>query len=173
MFDYRDKTTYIYNQNLMQKYMNLDIVLFHSPHVRHCVKAMRLMKKIMVNNKEEDIKRCKDYPAAVVLCWVSEESLKGRRRPLFHFGHSGSYSMNKIVSNSTLKERLDQLGKIGNYSNLSKNPIGNCAEQHAAAELLDNHPSCGINQIIFSSAFRPRTDEIVSYCGNCKKIFNL
>lgn len=171
MFDYRDKTTYMYKQNLMQEYMDLDIVLFHSPHVRHCVKAMRLMKKLIVNTKEEDKKRCKDYPAVVVQCCVSDDLLKGRRRPLFYFGHSGS--KNKIASNPTMKERLDKLRKNKDHSNLSKNPIGNCAEQHAAAELLENHPSCGIEQIVFSSAFRPRTDEMVRYCGNCKIIFNL
>ena len=108
-----------------------------------------------------------DYPAMMVSCCRSD-----LESPLEIFT---AYSESPQIAGYTskLKKDLDKLGNLGTISQLCKNPIGQCAEQHAAEKLLQKRKNYIVKNILFSTAFRPRTSEIFDYCENCINIFNL
>lgn len=64
------------------------------------------------------------------------------------------------------------LGPIGTTSQLCSNVIGQCAEPHAANEILLAE-NCLVDDLDFSFAMRPRTQTFYPYCLNCKRVFNL
>lgn len=79
-----------------------------------------------------------------------------------------------------MEKRFGKISSRNDFRKLSKErfPIGQCAEQHAAQQLL--HYSrlmhCPINiqrDIYFSKAVRPSTGEMFPYCNNCKALFDL
>lgn len=74
-----------------------------------------------------------------------------------------------------LQKALLPLGKLGTKPKGCPNYIGNCAEQHACNEVLlqDKEFKAKIKDIKFSLAYRPRTCQIVPYCSNCTKTFNI
>lgn len=110
----------------------------------------------------------KDYPAMMVSCCVSpsNSSLK------IYTKHSCK-PLKKFYKNTSLITEMELLGKIGKGSKICANPVGQCAEQHAAEMLLRDNPTYPIKKILFSTAFRPRTNEAFDYCDNCIKIFNI
>lgn len=70
--------------------------------------------------------------------------------------------------------RLDNIKySLGAKIKQCKNTIGNCAEQHAANNLLILNQNVDIDSIDYSKAIRPRTGEIILYCENCQKILKL
>lgn len=103
------------------------------------------------------------YPAAIVGChkcgevyWIVDSARSPVNYPFV----------------AELRKALQQLGTIGEKSALCDSIIGQCAEPHAANEIL-NAESCSLNDLEFSLAMRPRTQTFLPYCNNCKKIFNL
>ena len=64
----------------------------------------------------------------------------------------------------------DRLGTIGSFRAGVNHPIGYCAEQNVANRLLLDKDA-GIGDIKFSVAIRPRTEEVVESCDNCKTLF--
>lgn len=92
------------------------------------------------------------------------------RRHSFRIWYNGN---SKPYQHIDLYNRINKrLGRIGAFTQNVKHPIGYCAEQNVANRLLldcdDN-----IDDIQFSVAIRPRTGEVVDYCGNCKALFNV
>lgn len=201
-FDYRDKIEYNRDIHHIRNYMDDDIILFRNPIVRYRVKRMRMKNDTFKEvNTEEDSKYpyYRDYPAAVVLCCMSNkkfkelnkkqvkkiennelelDELKERSKqeecckPKFYFGESGDPDKEISYKNKKyLSEIRTTLGEIDKQVDGCKNPVGRCAEQHAAKLLLDEHPRWGRKDVFFSTAFRPRTDEVIPYCANCKKLF--
>lgn len=171
-FDYREIIEYNRGIYHLQLFLDNLLVLFNNPSVRGRVKRSRMENNIIVNTPEEDEKRKKDYPAAVVLCCLKEDKLEDRTCiPPFYYGESANEKDSRKYKNQILLFFFEALGGLWGKNKTCKYPIGNCAEQHAAEILLNDNPQCGLHDIVFSSAFRPRTDEIVPYCENCKKLF--
>ena len=77
----------------------------------------------------------------------------------------------KPYQHKVLYDRINtRLGTIGGYANGVNHPIGYCAEQNVANRLLFDADD-NIDNIEFSVALRPKTGEIVDYCGNCSTLF--
>lgn len=177
-FDYRDKIEYNRGIHHIRNYMDDDIVLFRNPKVRRDVKHKRMDNNTYdeVTTKEIDGNKQyrNDYPAAVVLCCLSSNKLKDCNMPEFFYGESGDpYGESTYKNKKYLSEIKQVLGEIGSKIKGCKNTVGRCAEQHAAKLLLDKHSRYSRKAVVFSSAFRPRTDEVIPYCENCKKLFEL
>lgn len=108
-----------------------------------------------------------DYPAAASVCCLTGSKI--------YKGYS-QRAYDSSYPNSILKTQLTKLGKIGEKARGkvgTKNyPLGQCAEPHAARELLKKENSCkNLSDIHFSVAMRPRTRQILLPCENCKKTF--
>lgn len=91
------------------------------------------------------------------------------------FGSSNSYI--KIYSNFfLLYHRLIKLGQIGTKSkkrnkNGRKNTIGKCAEIKAAYNINSKVRILNLKDIEFTKAYKPRTQQIIDRCENCKFTF--
>jgi hypothetical protein len=70
-----------------------------------------------------------------------------------------------------LKKKLeDDLGPIGSVG--YKYRIGCCCEVHASNQIFDTPGIItSTKNIIFTAAKRPRTNQIINRCQNCKTIF--
>lgn len=68
--------------------------------------------------------------------------------------------------------RLSSLGIIGQKRPQCSFPLGHCAEPKAAFRTIKETNS-SLRNLRFSTAFRPRTQEPVEYCCNCKDTFNI
>ena len=104
------------------------------------------------------------YPAAIVGCHKCGET--------YWIVDSARCPINYPFVDELRKALVSQLGTIGGKSTLCSNIIGQCAEPHAANEILEAE-GCSINDLEFSLAMRPRTQTYLPYCNNCKKVFNL
>lgn len=123
------------------------------------------------------------YPAMVVCC--SDKSRKN---------YGESYSRTPYVKEYELTNMAGEMSRIYNmprpfsfkdlklHSLESRFRIGNCAEQHAANEMLfcikqrhqDVYTQMKIKEdVYFSKAVRPSTGEVFPYCINCKALFDL
>lgn len=98
-----------------------------------------------------------DYPAVAAICHNNSCTLKKA-------AHS-HYPNNSDKWNPVLRHQMECIGKIGYRL------IGNCAEQHAANNYMNNFHENSLNQLYFSEALRPRTKQVIEYCNNCKDIF--
>lgn len=104
-----------------------------------------------------------DYPAVVVSCKMNG-------------GNNRIYNGNSSKPTSGMYEplleiALTQLGGVGQHSrNGCPYTIGNCAEPHAANKLLKDN-CVGLDRILFSTALRPRTRQVIPYCANCRAVF--
>lgn len=125
----------------------------------------RKRKKRNVNSKSKVKSSFWDYPAMASVCkWVGNNK---KYRGCSKKANDSNYP------DSILKKELLLLGSIGSSNKkFCKYPIGNCAEPHAARELLKNERHCrDLKDIHFSVAMRPRTREIFPPCENCKRVF--
>lgn len=105
-----------------------------------------------------------DYPATVVSCRMNNGN-----RKIYH-GKSGKPRLG--MYEPILENALNQLGVVGQHAiNGCPYPIGNCAEPHAANKLIRDNNHARLNQVLFSSALRPRTQQVIPYCANCRAIF--
>lgn len=103
-----------------------------------------------------------DYPAAVVVCTDNSG--------LYSCGGSNHVTANYYNTTPTLKNKLNSLGHIGDYSKLCANKIGACAEPHAARNMIKKH-SCKLGNLFFSFTRRPRTMEKIRPCKNSRNTF--
>lgn len=91
------------------------------------------------------------------------------------FGSTNSYI--QIYSNFFLiYHKLIKLGRIGKKSDLinkngRRNTIGRCAEVKAAYNINSKIRISNLKEIEFTSAYRPRTEQIIDRCENCKFTF--
>lgn len=104
------------------------------------------------------IKEKKYKPAVVVGAEYNQTKVFDRSRPC-------DPSMRK-----SLRDKLRQLGNL--YTIYNGNPIGNCAEVNVAQQIMENIDNVEIEQIIFSTPLRPRTQQPIDICDNCKHTFN-
>lgn len=94
-----------------------------------------------------------------------------------HSGEARKNSFSKTELNVYLKDKLgNDLGKRSNVKGCGY-PIGNCAEDHAANNLLRKNAKKAtdknINKIKFSKAYYTRTGVSLEYCDNCTTAFNI
>ena len=107
-----------------------------------------------------------DYPAAAVVASDNLLTYSGRGRS------SAVYSSNEYHNVPKLEKKLKSLGRIGKKRNGCKNTIGACAEPHAAQKVMKHFgKQMSLNRVVFSTAYRPRTMEVVDYCKNCTDTF--
>lgn len=107
----------------------------------------------------------RDYPGAAVVAADSQLTFSGR-------GRSSKPQFMEYSDTPKLENKMKSLGRIGSVRDACKNPIGACAEPHAAHRVLCHFgPHMSLNQIVFSKAIRPRTMEEIGYCQNCKDTF--
>ena len=107
----------------------------------------------------------RDYPGAAVVAADAHLSFSGR-------GRSCKPQHNEYRATPKLENKLKSLGHIGSVRAACMNPIGACAEPHAARKVLSHIGNrMSLNQLVFSEALRPRTMEKVDYCKNCKDTF--
>lgn len=79
-----------------------------------------------------------------------------------------------VLLTPILIQKLSSLGSIGGISKLCKNRIGFCCEVHVANFLISPHPvsfTKKLNNIEFTRALRPRTNQYIKRCQNCIFIF--
>ena len=124
----------------------------------------RICKRVKKARERKKAKRynVQDYPAVTVAsAYVkSFEIVVGEsKNPCWH-------KFNYILYNKLL-----ELGPIG--AKVNGNIVGACAEPHAADEVMKKHRACGISDLQFSKAYRPRTCQHIKYCKNCKDTFGL
>lgn len=107
----------------------------------------------------------RDYPGAAVVAANSQLTFSGR-------GRSSKPQFMEYYDTPKLENKMKSLGKIGSVRQACNNPIGACAEPHAAHRVLSHFGTqMSLNQVVFSTAYRPRTMEVVDYCQNCKDTF--
>lgn len=126
-----------------------------------CSKIRKRVKKARERKKAKRY-NVQDYPAVTVAsAYVkSFEIVVGEsKNPCWH-------KFNYILYNKLL-----ELGPIG--AKVNGNIVGACAEPHAADEVMKKHRACGISDLQFSKAYRPRTCQHIKYCKNCKDTFGL
>ena len=106
-----------------------------------------------------------DYPAAVVSC----KKNNGDNR--IYSGRSSKPTSG--MYEPLLEIALTRLGGVGQASRKGcPYTIGKCAEPHAANKVLKNTGTAvGLDQILFSTALRPRTRQVIPYCANCRAVF--
>lgn len=112
--------------------------------------------------------RIRDYPAAIVSCadaWANYVSAET--------GRSGKVDRDSYYMAPKLETALRILGDIGSIRTVCRNPIGACAEPHAARAVMMKNPATEINDLVFSYAYRPRTKTVLRYCRNCTDVFNI
>ena len=120
--------------------------------------------------------RNKYYPTSTCVCTDSNETLLGE-----------DYSHRPCMKDYNKTQMLQEMGSqfcpngvVSCFDDLKINshfdyPIGQCAEQHAANELLIGLGSrVDIkNDILFGKPIRCLTGEEDVYCQNCKELFNI
>ncbi|MBR9847346.1 MAG: hypothetical protein GYB35_15140 [Algicola sp.] len=70
---------------------------------------------------------------------------------------------------SKLEKKLKTLGDL--YTKRNGNTIGCCAEVNAANDILRKNSYLDLNDIVFSTPIRPRTQQKMKMCNNCKLTF--
>ena len=105
----------------------------------------------------------RDLPSVVVSC-----KMNGGNNRIYN-GESSKPILG--MYEPQLEIALTRLGGVGQHSrNGCPYTIGNCAEPHAANKLLKDN-CVGLDQILFSTALRPRTRQVIPYCANCRAVF--
>lgn len=89
------------------------------------------------------------------------------------YNHTRVFDRSRPCDPSMKKKLRDKLRQLGNMYTISNgNPIGNCAEVNAAQQIMEEIDNVDLNLIIFSTPLRPRTQQPVAICDNCKHTFN-
>jgi len=167
------------NLYLLRTYMDLQLLLFDIPPICDAVLRFRKIRKIKhPTTKDKD----KDYPAMVSRCCEKDyiyqygkpfESFFSRTIQVTGKKNPPQKYFRMQYRNVDLINAMNNLGGVGGKNAFCKNIVGRCAEQMAAELLLRKNPRCQLNQILFSTPIRPRTNEPRAYCENCIKLFRL
>lgn len=128
--------------------------------------SIKIKKEIDFAKKGESPK-VTDYPACAAACYNPSNPNEIALNYSWREDHQVSYNQKML---DLFNDRLE----TGPYKQSAvtgcKNPVGNCAEQHVADDML-THSACSIADLHFSVAFRPRTMEYIPACTNCKALF--
>lgn len=115
------------------------------------------------------------YPAMVAVCTDNRLSVC---RDYSHRAIVDEYK--DTCMHEEMEKRFGKISSRNDFRKLSKErfSIGQCAEQHAAQQLLYysrlmRGPINIQRDIYFSKAVRPSTGEVFPYCKNCKALFDL
>lgn len=123
------------------------------------------------------------YPAMVASCCDDRGMMT--RRGFAHKSTAAEYRLtgmiNEMESDFNNGQPITEWNSFRNKRTPAGYPLGQCAEQHAANELIfceiwDNRINRMLNmkkEIYFSIAVRPSTGEVFDYCCNCKRLFDL
>lgn len=88
-----------------------------------------------------------------------------------HIGESGRF-LQEPEQHPILKTKLLELGSLGDKSDICDYPIGNCAENDAANQVLNDHIEVSnLQQLRFTQALCPRTFQQKDTCNNCNFVF--
>ncbi|HUH52069.1 MAG TPA: hypothetical protein VLZ11_08215 [Flavobacterium sp.] len=89
------------------------------------------------------------------------------------FSRSKNVNQSKLLCSSEmvskLEKKLKTLGTL--YTKRNGNTIGCCAEVNAGNDILRKKPYLNLDEIIFSTPIRPRTQQKMKMCNNCKQTF--
>lgn len=121
----------------------------------YCDHIMNAHIQVLRQNKQERTWYW-DYPAVAAVC--HNNIYMEKRSSFSHFPSKGNW-------HPVLKIELEKIGEIG------KSLVGNCAEQHAANNYMNQLHENDLNKLYFSIARRPRTKEEIAYCNNCRGTF--
>lgn len=127
------------------------------------------------NTKFDDEREA--YPAMAVACrkhgdWIIERDYTGT-------SDCGNPSTVLVAKNTDAKNFCEKLSsaltnrtqsQIGKKTASCNNPVGHCAEPHAANKVMVR-TNCDVDDLEFSLAVRPRTLVAHDYCNNCKTVF--
>lgn len=97
-----------------------------------------------------------DYPAVAAVC--HNDTCMAKRSSFSHYPSGGKW-------HGVLRAKLEEIAPIG------QRLVGNCAEQHAANNYMNQLTEDDLGELYFSIARRPRTKEEIPYCNNCKRTF--
>ena len=112
-----------------------------------------------------------DYPMVASVCQSDRFNCKGK-----------NYSRPMRSCNSLLLREIQKYGNIGNptirnrprYNGKPNYPLGNCAEQHAANDVLNMldkmHSPKSLHDLYFSRARYVRDSRELDACVNCRII---
>ena len=108
-----------------------------------------------------------DFPAGIVT--VTTDALYPRR----------TTETSRRMKRDTVHEALSELflNNLGAEAGMTspvtghRNPIGQCAEQHATNSWLKKNPLHDFNELKFSICLRPRTLAYLPNCDNCIVLF--
>ncbi len=120
----------------------------------------------VIRRHHGNIPKYKDYPAAVISCSAKHSNIHKEE-------HSRSCQHYKF--DFRILNLLKVIGNVDGPSNVKdcNNKVGHCAEPHAANEMIKTSMRLTVGDLEFSPAIRPRTRQIIQYCGNCKATFGL
>ena len=121
----------------------------------YCTHIMNKHIQVLKENKQEKTWYW-DYPTVASVC--HNDNCMEKRGSFSHFPKNENW-------HPILRNKLEEINKIG------KSLVGNCAEQHAANNYMNQLHENDLNQLFFSTARRPRTKEIIPPCNNCCRTF--
>ena len=122
----------------------------------YCSHIMNKHIQVLKQNKQEGTWYW-DYPTVVAVC--HNETCMEKRCSFSHYPNRDNW-------HRVLKAKLEEIDEIG------KKLVGNCAEQHAANNYMNQLHEDDLNELFFSTARRPRTKEVIAYCNNCRMTFS-
>lgn len=115
----------------------------------------------------------KDYPSVSVGAELDNVTAIGHH----HYYSNAKYFHPLILQELTT--RLGPLNEVGLKNLGCRNKVGHCAENYAAAGVLNRtDPNGQINnreslrRLHFTKAFRPRTWKNIDWCDNCHTMFD-
>ena len=159
------------NSYMLKAYLDLHLLMFDIPNLCDSVLRFRRIRKIYKKNAKDSHQ---DYPAIASRCCMKNFPYQMAGSFKSYYARTKHASI-RFYKNGSLIQKMNALGGIGQYdkNGVCKHKIGSCAEQHAAELLLRDNPTCNLNNILFSTPIRPRTNEPRAYCNHCVTIFNL
>lgn len=127
---------------------------------KYCDHIIKSQKYVLRRGKDNKT-HFWDCPAAVSVCYFNGMSKNG-------YSH---FSKNTVWA-EPIRQKIKKIGELGHGSPISRNPLGNCAEQHSGNNLMKAYKKVKrLEQLNFTETVRPRTMEIIIPCNHCKKIF--
>lgn len=121
----------------------------------YCNHIMHAHIQVLRENKDERTWYW-DYPAVAAVC--HNDTCMAKRSSFSHYPSGGKW-------HGVLRAKLEEIAPIG------QRLVGNCAEQHAANNYMNQLTEDDLGELYFSIARRPRTKEEIPYCNNCKRTF--